>query len=297
MNKIKAKRMMLERISARPRAMARPRAPSSGAACVALATDVPPREPWNFSGVGSRGLLGRVLHSVGMDIVSGRLKPEQGLPNEADWSEQLGISRTVLREATKILISKGLVESRPRTGTRVRSSESWNLLDPDVLVWQLDAAPRDRFVGELFELRRLVEPAIAFMAATRASERHLTELDAAYQAMIEAGDDGLRFIGPDTRFHRTILNSVDNSMLRSLGSAIETALNLSLRLSINTPHGQRHSIPLHGAVLNAIRRRDGAAAERAMGRLIDAAEKDVRRALGLPRRSRSQLAKRSRGTP
>jgi len=245
--------------------------------------------------IGTRNLLGQIVHAIGRDIVSGRLLPGQALPNEANWGFQLGVSRTVLREATKILISKGLVESRPRTGTRVRAADQWNALDPDVLTWQLEAAPRERFVRELFELRRLVEPAIASIAASRAKPSDVAELEAAYRDMIAAGDDSLKFIGPDTRFHRTILASVDNRMLRSLGSVIETALMLSLRLSLASPHGQRYSIPLHGAVLEAIRRRDGEAAREAMARLIDDAEADVRRAIMEPARPR-RLARRRSGT-
>src|SRR5919205_2493941 len=84
-----------------------------------------------------RSLPGRLVHEIGMRIVSGTLAPGTVLPNESEWGAQLGVSRTVLREATKLLISKGLVESRPKTGTRVREPAFWNLLDADVLSWRL----------------------------------------------------------------------------------------------------------------------------------------------------------------
>src|SRR5262245_52788065 len=220
------------------------------------------------SAVLMRSLPGRLVHEIGAKIVAGALAPGTVLPNESDWGEQLGVSRTVLREATKLLISKGLVESRPKTGTRVREPIFWNLLDADVLGWQLSAAPLDRFVRELFEVRRVVEPAVAALAAARRSSQHIEGLETAYQGMLAAGNDNHRFIGPDIRFHQPILDAVDNGLLRALGVVVETALALTLRLSLDNPQGQSHSNPLHRAVLDAIRARDPDAAEKAMRKLI-----------------------------
>src|SRR5207344_1945218 len=147
-----------------------------------------------------------------MRIIGGDIAPAASLPNEADLCTQLGVSRTIVREATKVLASKGLLESRPKTGTRVRPPESWNLLDPDVLAWQWAAMPRAEFVREIFELRRAFEPTVAALAAMRASKDDLRIMAAALDAMDAAGDDGRRFIGPDTEFHRTILAAVGNGM-------------------------------------------------------------------------------------
>jgi DNA-binding FadR family transcriptional regulator len=104
--------------------------------------------------------------------------------------------------------------------------------------------------------------------------------------MVAVGDDGTKFLEPDMRFHRTILEAVNNEMLRSLATVVDTALLLSLRLSVDNPRGQRYSLPLHRAVLAAIRRRDATGASRAMVRLIDDAERDVRRVLSLRGRGR-----------
>lgn len=232
----------------------------------------------------TRGLLGTIVHTVGLRIIGGELPPGTAMPAEAEWCVQLGVSRTVLREATKVLISKGLVESRPKTGTRVRSAESWNLLDPDVLSWQLAVAPRDTFVREIFELRRAIEPSVAALAALRATDQHLDEMAAALDDMEAAGDDGRRFIGPDLRFHLGILNAVDNGMFRSLSGVIETALTTSMYLSLDNPRGQRHSVPLHRAVYDALRARDPNAARDVMTRLIDDAESDAARAMEIRRR-------------
>ena len=248
---------------------------------------------------GTRGLLGQVVNAIGLRIVGGELPPGTAMPNEADWSQRLGVSRTILREATKVLISKGLVESRPKTGTRVRPAALWNLLDPDVLQWQVRAAPRDRFVREIFELRRMLEPSVAALAAERATEGSLAEMAAALDDMAEAGDDGLRFIDPDIRFHLAILKAVDNSLIRALGGVIETALTTTMRLSLDNPRGQRHSVPLHRAVHDALGRGDAEAARAAMTRLIDGAEVDALRTLepgGGPKRDPGKRKKQKKKT-
>lgn len=227
-----------------------------------------------------RGLVGQVVLSVGTDIMSGRIKPEQALPREAEWAKALGVSRTVLREATKVLISKRLVESRPKAGTKVRAEADWNVLDPDVLSWRLEAAPREQIVRELFELRRILEPAIAARAAEKATEKEIKALAVAYAAMERSADDAENFIHPDSDFHKTIVRSVENRMVDALGSVIEAALTISLRLSLDAPDGQRPSLPLHKKVLDAIQRRDRTGAARAMELLIDNAQQDALRALG-----------------
>lgn len=246
-------------------------------------TPMRPEDALFSAPISGRGLLGRVVNTIGMRVIGGELSPGAALPNEADLCAQLGVSRTIVREATKVLASKGLLESRPKTGTRVRPPESWNLLDPDVLAWQWAAMPRSEFVREIFELRRAFEPTVAALAAVRATKEHLRIMAAALDEMDAAGDDGRRFIGPDTRFHRAILAAVGNGMLRSLSSVIETALTVSMYLSLDTPRGQHHSVPLHRAVHDAFRARDAGAARQAMNELIDDAEDDALKALKLKR--------------
>lgn len=228
-----------------------------------------------------RYLHGRAAQEIGLRIIRGVLRPGDPLPVEMELSARMGIGRPAVREAIKILAGKGLVFSRQKSGTRVRPRQDWNFLDADVLTWQLQSGPTAKMVRELFELRRLIEPAAAELAAARAPAAHVARLTAAYREMAAAGDDGNKFLGPDMRFHRTILEAANNDMLRSLATVVDTALSLSLRLSVDNPRGQRFSLPLHKAVLDAIRRRDTDGARRAMIRLIDDAESDVRRVLKL----------------
>jgi DNA-binding FadR family transcriptional regulator len=226
-----------------------------------------------------RGLVGQVVEATGLDIVSGRYPPDHVLPTEAVWAANLGVSRTVLREACKVLISKGLLRSGPRVGTRVRPPQHWKILDPDVLRWRMAAAPREAFVAELFELRRIVEPAITARAAIAAGPADLAAIEAAYADMVASKGDPDRFNDPDNAFHKAILRSVDNLMVRALADVLDAALTVSLQLSLGGPETLQASLPLHEAVLEAIRRRDPAAASAAMVRLIEDAQRDAFAAL------------------
>lgn len=115
-----------------------------------------------------RSLFGQVLEGLGSRIVRGELQPGQTLP-ETELCRDLGASRTVVREVLKTLSAKGLVDTRTRTGTRVLEATHWNLLDLDVLGWRYAAMPRMQFFRELFELRRMIEPNAAALAAERAT--------------------------------------------------------------------------------------------------------------------------------
>ena len=211
--------------------------------------------------------------------MGGELAPGAVLPNEADFSASLRVSRTALREAIKVLAAKGLVESRPKTGTRVRPRADWNLLDPDVLAWQFAAGPLERFIEDLFELRQMIEPQAAAMAARRAGPVEIERIEQAYRGMAAAGNDSDLWIDPDLRFHQAIIRATGNELLWPLGAMIETALATSIRLSTARSDGPIHALPLHRAILDAIRKRNAGAAQAAMYRLLDGAADDVRRVL------------------
>lgn len=222
-----------------------------------------------------RSLVDQVVDIIGQDILNRRYPPGSQLPNESEWCERLEVSRSVLREALRVLVSKNLIDIRARAGGRVRSEADWNLLDPDVLHWRSRGGDAEAFVRELFELRRVIEPAAAGLAATRISRRQLQDLTEALEDMGIAGEDTARFLEPDARFHRIILDSVGNSLFRALGQAITVALDITLRLSLEAPQGQQQSLPYHRTVLEAITQRDAAAASAAMLALVNASEQDA----------------------
>ncbi|WP_368911920.1 FadR/GntR family transcriptional regulator [Taklimakanibacter deserti] len=227
----------------------------------------------------SGSLHGMVLNQIGQRILRGDLTPGDALPNADDWSAAEGVSRTVLREALKVLAGKGLVESRPKTGTRVRPRSHWNFLDPDVLAWRYATAAGGDEARALFELRRGIEPMAAALAAERATPEQVKELESALAEMEETADDAERFAEPDLVFHQSILRMTGNELIGSLAAVIETALVMSFRLSNDNPRGQRHSLPLHRDVVRKIAAKDAEGARQSLLTLLDQAEEDVRRSL------------------
>src|SRR5262249_56719815 len=119
----------------------------------------------------------KVTREIALGILRGTIgRGDSGLSTEGDLCRHLNVSRTILREAVKVLAAKGLIEVRPRTGVRVRPRQEWNLVDPDLLGWICEAGVDDLFVWDLCEVRAIVEPAAAELAASRASAAEIEEL-------------------------------------------------------------------------------------------------------------------------
>jgi DNA-binding FadR family transcriptional regulator len=226
--------------------------------------------------IGKQGLHEHVIREIGRRIVGGELPPGTALPSEATLVEKLGVSRTALREALRVLGAKGLVEARQKKGTIVRPKEEWNFLDPDVFAWRLDSNELERVVAELHQLRHIIEPLAASLAASEAKARDFEVLKGAYREMEVAANDGVAFVDPDVRFHLAIIAASDNSLLSSLGQIIAVALRAYFAIGIDNPDGQIPSLPYHKAVLDAIIARDPAAARVAMQNVIEHSERDSR---------------------
>jgi DNA-binding FadR family transcriptional regulator len=226
-----------------------------------------------------RSIHGQVAHEIGQRILRGDFVPGAVLPNEAAFSIELKISRTALREAIKVLAAKGLVESRPKTGTRVRPRDQWNMLDPDVLAWSFSVGDTERHALNLTELRRILEPAAAALAAERAGPEDIARITEAYDQMAAAGEDVEAAIGPDLRFHQAILLATGNEFMAPMGFVIESALAASFKLSSSFPGARTNSLPRHHAVLERIRERDAVGAHTAMLRLLQETRDDIERVL------------------
>ena len=218
----------------------------------------------NFS---RRTVHGQVAHALGERIVRGELAPGSLLPPEAELSKHLGVSRTALREAIKLMSAKGLVESRRKAGTRVRPRSAWNLLDPDVLAWQLDSAPGSRFAENLFELRRIVEPEAAALAAERHTEEQAVQLEAAWAALAGAEDEQ-GWINALRAFYQVILAATQNELIEALGFLPEASFVMALQyewVSTNRPI----TAALRRATVDAILSRNAAKAREKMSALVD----------------------------
>jgi len=231
----------------------------------------------------------QIARDLGIRIVSRRLQPDDLLDNEIAASKKLRVSRTAYREAVHILSAKGLVHSRPKVGTRVSTPDSWQLLDPDVLSWIFEFEPDDKLLADLFELRRMIEPAAAALAATRRTHAHLARMRSALDAMakhtlaVEAGQLA------DREFHATLLAASDNAFVITLTSGIAAAVSWTTIFKQRRTPMMRDAVPDHERVYDAIAAADSGAAQKAMHALIDLAYADTkisRAAASRPRSSR-----------
>jgi len=238
----------------------------------------------------SKNSHGRTLDLLGEAIVGGRYPAGGAMPAEPVLCEQLGVSRTVVREAVKSLVAKGLIVTGPKVGTRVLTQDKWNWFDPDVITWQASCGLTHEFVRDLQDLRRAVEPAAARLAAQRITQAGIEEMEVAYAGMKDAIDNGGDYVSFDLRFHHAILNAADNRMIVQMNKVLHALLRTSFEISTSKANGPALSLPLHRAVLDALIARDAVAAEAAVVHLIDSAREDIDEVLGsgrrLPRLSR-----------
>jgi DNA-binding FadR family transcriptional regulator len=223
----------------------------------------------------SRFVRERVLGELGRRILAGQYPQQSPLPTELQLCAEFSVSRTVMREATKMLTAKGLVVSRKRAGTIVQEASSWNRLDPDVLTWMDATAPDPEFVRGLIEARLAIEPAAADLAAQRASASDLAKIEAGYLAMRAADLSDLAACAQaDVSFHVSILHASHNPVFAGLGSLIGQALANSFRLTTSVSRNYSKTLDAHGEVLEAIRLRQPELARSRMRALIDIASDD-----------------------
>nr|WP_193569968.1 FadR/GntR family transcriptional regulator [Luteibacter jiangsuensis] len=228
--------------------------------------------------VAARNLHSQVVRELGQLIVSGKLAPGEGLPREETLAEQMQVSRTALREAMKVLVAKGLIESRQRTGARVRDVVHWKQLDPDVLAWRCALMPTESFVEKLVEMREVIEPAAAAAAARRRTPEQLADLKRAYGAMAAAVDLDA-WAEADLAFHETLLRATNNELIASLFSVIETALGTYFLLSARKAANFKAALPHHEKVYEAVRKRQPENARQAMLSMVALSRNNMRTGL------------------
>ena len=212
---------------------------------------------------------------LGLDIVAGRYPVGSSLPPEAVLCEQTGVSRTIVREAVKSLVAKGLLVTGAKLGTRVLAEEQWNWFDPDVVAWKSQAGLTREFLRDLLELRRIVEPAAARLAAERATADDIAELESAYDDMRRSIEEGGDYVSSDLRFHQGLLHACHNHMVVQMSKAIGALLRTSFEVSSSQGDSAARSLPLHRAVLDAVIKGSPDKAERAIRVLIADAHVDI----------------------
>ncbi len=231
-----------------------------------------------------RNLHRHLVEAVGLRIVRGEIKAGETLPTEADLGAEFGVSRTVTREAIKVLAEKGMVESRPKVGTQVQPRQQWNLIDPDILNWEYEVGPREPFLHRLTELRLVIEPAAARMAASRATNQELALIQAAYERLAQSVAEIDEYINADMQFHAAIVNAAHNELLEQIVNTIRVALIASRKTTTQIPGASQSTLPLHYAVAEAVCKRDAQAAYRAMEYLINRVKEDIDQVSTLKRR-------------
>ncbi len=228
-----------------------------------------------------RGLHGQIVEVMAQRILSGQI-PEGATINVPDLQADLGVSLTAVREALKVLTAKGLVDARQKRGTFVRPRSDWNLLDADMIRWRFnDTDVRPELLEELHEVRGIVEPAAARLAAQRAEESHLAALDEALEAMASARDD-LAAVAADLAFHRALLAATGNELLTKMEVIMETGLADRDRL-VHKLKPSDDPVPSHRRVVDAVRAHDPVAAELAMRELLAKAAEDLTEVRGSTR--------------
>lgn len=195
-----------------------------------------------------------VINEIGLGIVTGRFPIGSILAKDAEMMETYGVSRTVLREALKTLEAKGMVEARPKVGTRVTPSSRWSFFDPQVLSWHFYAKPDQRFFESLFDVRGALEARAIALASARRTAEHV-RLMKYWRHQMDIAQGNLEAHGLSAlEIHRVITDSSGNALLRSVTGIVELTLALALK-SLDASTGAaycRDSLAAHGDLVSAV---------------------------------------------
>jgi DNA-binding FadR family transcriptional regulator len=207
------------------------------------------------------------VNELGLRIVSGAWASGSHLPNEDDLAAELGVSRTVVREAVKALQAKGLVEVRPKTGTRVRPRRAWHLLDADIVAWQFTDVERTDDLRELYEVRSSIAAAAARLAAVRRTDEQLAVIEAHQRRITAAAAEPVARMAAELDFHAAVVDAATNSLLAHVGAMVRVGLESAAIPT--TTLSEEEQAALRAAVVEAIRTGDAEAAEKSMRMLVD----------------------------
>ncbi|MGE3873158.1 MAG: FadR/GntR family transcriptional regulator [Parvibaculaceae bacterium] len=224
-----------------------------------------------------KSLYNKVAHDLGQRIVRGDFKPGALLPNEAECGQIYKVSRTAVREAVKMLSAKGLIQSRPKIGSRIEPRAAWNMLDRDVLGWYCATVDFQEFAQDVQQIRFMIEPEAAALAAIHRTQAQLAEIDTAYRGMAAGVDDEAAWNVADVKFHLAVLDASGNDFISPFGRVIESLLANLFSGTVGYVRNRVRVLPLHEAILDAIRARKPDAARRAVRRLLETTQRTIER--------------------
>jgi len=216
---------------------------------------------------------------LGAWIAHGNVAPGQSLKVEAALGEEFGVSRTVIREAIKTLVAKGMLEVGPKVGTRVLPLRSWNLFDPQVVGWLAAKGLTQGFVMDLLDLRRAIEPMAVRWACERATAQQIAEIQAAYRVLEASVADMGDYNHADQCFHEAVLAASHNQFIEQMLPALGALLAISFEVSSAVPGELGRTLPLHKELADAIATRDAARGVWACMSLIENACEVISRSL------------------
>lgn len=254
---------------------------------------MPPRKP---------GLFEFVARDLAKRIFAGDIQPGEKLATEFELCDEFGVSRTVIRDALRVLGSKGLIEARPHSGTIVRGVEHWNFLDPQMITWAQDMGDREGFFDMLMEARYLLELGVVEIAALKATPEEIDVIEQAYLAMERTARSTTKekeaFNQADIDFHLAILDATHNLILRQFGAVIKVALRASFKLALEEEEISEESVRAHRGVVEAIRRRDPQTAREEMEVMVNILrERLIRRRASRQRKSTTDASEKIDTTP
>ncbi|WP_298570778.1 FadR/GntR family transcriptional regulator [Streptomyces luteogriseus] len=209
-----------------------------------------------------RGLHGRVLDTLGPEITAGEYPPGSVLRTD-ELAQRFDVSRSVMREAVRVLESMYLVESRRRVGVTVRPKSEWNVYDPQVIRWRLAGADRPGQLRSLTVLRSAIEPVAAGLAARHATAEQCAELTECALGMV-AHSRGHKLEGyllHDVAFHRVVLAASGNEMFARLGDVVAEVLTGRTQHDVMFEDPDPAAVTLHVQVAEAVREGDAVRAE------------------------------------
>lgn len=216
------------------------------------------------------------MHKIGREVIAGSIRPGDRLPREAELMVEFGASRTAVRDAVKVLASKGLVQTRQRGGTQVRDPQQWNPFDIDILSWRFSVGIDEGFVRDLVELRLATEPFAVRLAAVRATADDLLRMDLALRRMSACTGNWPSYLEADRSLHLAIFAASHNGFFARLGGIVHDVMKATFHaeeLYRNRTDAElkafiQQDLSTHASLVSAIKQNDPENAERAMKEIV-----------------------------
>jgi GntR family galactonate operon transcriptional repressor len=216
-------------------------------------------------------LHNRVTRALAVRVIEAERNGQLiAFPNEAELCKQLGVSRSILREAVKVLEDKGMVQVRPRSGTKARTRVDWNQLDPDILAWQSELKPDARFLRDLCEVRLAIEPIASGFAALRATQDEIAVIRQCLERRLEihAADDLEAAVEADLQYHTAVVAASHNPLFQQLNTTVRAPYRVALSYTLLLPASVALELDEYRTLTEAIEQRNPLASRRSAEEIV-----------------------------